>query len=157
MPSKPLATRLREKRNHPPPDEPWIWLTREMLESDAWRTLSIVGRRILERLMLEHMAHRGTENGKLIATYDDLEKWGIRRKSIRGGIAEVTGRGLVVVTEEGKRSCGTDRMPARYALGWLPTADGAAAPNRWRTWQAPQAEGPSRGRIAPRNGAKPRP
>lgn len=44
----------------------------EMLESPAWRALSFVARRILDRLEIEHAGHGGAENGRLICTYDDF-------------------------------------------------------------------------------------
>jgi hypothetical protein len=134
MPSKPLAKRLREKRNHPPQGEPWIWLTREMLESVAWRSLSRAARLVIDRVILEHMAHAGTENGNLIVTYHDFERFGIRRGSLKVAISEAVERGLIIVTEKGRASVGPDRWPSKYALGWLPLRDGSAPPNRWKTW-----------------------
>jgi hypothetical protein len=89
------ADNLRRKRNRPPPDQPWIWLTRELLESEAWRTASIHVRRLIERLLVEHMAHGGTENGRLICTYADLTKAGIRRQRIPDVIRDAIQRGLI--------------------------------------------------------------
>lgn len=65
MGSKPLSIKLREKRNRPPQDEPWIWVSRELLESDAWTTAPIWTIRFVHRVMTEHMNHAGTENGYL--------------------------------------------------------------------------------------------
>ncbi len=53
MPSKPLYIKLREKRNRPPEGEPWIWLTRELIESEAWHSAPINTRRVVERLIIE--------------------------------------------------------------------------------------------------------
>ena len=138
MTAQPLHIKLREKRNRPP-DGPWIWLTRDFLESDAWRTAPINTRRVVERIMLEHMAHAGTMNGRLIVTYNDFEKFGIRRHALANAIADAKARGLIIVTQPGRRSAGTGRWPARYALGWLPGHDGSAAPNRWKAWCPPIA------------------
>jgi hypothetical protein len=121
---------LREKRNRPPDGEPCIWITRELIESDAWRSMSRPARLVLDRIMIEHMAHAGTMNGELIVTYTDFIKHGSRRESLPAGIAEASGRGLIIVTEKGKASTGPDRWPSKYALGWLPLKDGAAASNR---------------------------
>jgi len=77
MGSKPLASRLRDKRNSPPQDQPWVWLSREMLESEALRSLSLAARRVVDRVILEQMAHAGKENGNLIVTYDDFVRFGI--------------------------------------------------------------------------------
>jgi len=84
--------------------------------------------------MLEHMAHAGSENGNLTVTYTDFTKFGLRRGSIRTAISELVERGLLVVTQKGRPSTGPDRWPTKYALGWLPLNDGAAASNRWKTY-----------------------
>jgi len=141
MGSKPLATRLREKRNHPPPGQPWVWLSREILESEAWRTAPINTRRVVDRLMLEHMAHAGTMNGKLVCTYDDFQKWGIGRRYLSASIANASQRGLIALTEKGRASAGENRWPNKYALGWLPMYDGAPALNKWKSW-TPKSNSP---------------
>jgi hypothetical protein len=88
------------------------------------------------------MAHAGTQNGRLIVTYNDFVRYGIRREALPTAIANVAARGLIVVTEKGRRSVGPDRWPTRYALGWLPMSDGAATPNRWKTWRRSRPSSP---------------
>jgi hypothetical protein len=132
--AKPLHIKLREKRNRP--DGPFIWMTRELLESDAWRTAPINTVRFVMRLMIEHMAHAGTENGNLICTFDDLSKWGVGRRFIVKAQKEAIRRGLVYRTQKGCRSAGAGRRPHRFGLGWLPGHDGSAAPSRWKLYQA---------------------
>jgi hypothetical protein len=136
MGSKPLHVKLRDKRNHPPQNQPWVWFTREMLESDAWHSAPINTRRVVERVILEHMAHAGTMNGELVVTFADFEKFGIRLGSIAGAIKDAVGRGLIIITQKGRASRGEDRWPSRYALAWLPMRNGAAAPNRWKGWSS---------------------
>jgi hypothetical protein len=91
MSTKRTSTTSARRENRPPADMPWIWLTREMMESPAWRALGtcegVNERRVVERLMLEHMAHAGTENGNLVVTYRDFEAYGVRYKSIKTAIA----------------------------------------------------------------------
>ena len=53
------------RMNRPTPNEPWVWLTRELLSSAAWRSMSINGRRVLDFLLLEWMGKGGRENGRL--------------------------------------------------------------------------------------------
>lgn len=132
--SRPLHVKLRERRAHPPDGQPWVWLTREILESEAWHSAPINTRRVVERLMLEHMDHAGTMNGKLICTFADFQKWGVGRRLISISIRDASDRGLIVVTERGRASAGEHRWPNKYALGWLPMHDGAAALNRWKAW-----------------------
>jgi hypothetical protein len=133
--AKPLATKLREKRNRPP--GPFVWMTVELLESDAWRTAPLATKRFVERLMVEQVRHGGCENGKLIATFDQLEQWGLDRKTIKAAQADAMKRGLVYRTEKGCRAKGAGRRPHKFGLGWLPGSDGSAAPNRWKAWVAP--------------------
>ena len=120
------ADKLRNRGNRPPADEPWVWFTREFLESAAWRTAPINTRRVVDRLILEHMAHGGTMNGELICTYKDFEKWGIRHQSLIAAIQDALSRGLVNITQQGRASRGENRQPSKYALGWLPLRDGSA-------------------------------
>jgi hypothetical protein len=121
-----------ERANRPPSGEPWIWLTREMVESPAWRALSKPGMRFLSRVMLEHMMHGGTENGRLICTYDQCEEFGISRKHVWGAIENVVLCGFVDVVDRGQRAFGIARRPSTYALTWLPRIDGTAPTNRWK-------------------------
>jgi hypothetical protein len=136
MGSKPLHIKLRAKRNHPPEDQPWVWFTREMLESEAWHSAPTNTRRVVERVILEHMAHAGTMNGDLTVTYADFEKFGIRLGSIAGAIKDAAARGWIIITQKGRASRGEDRWPSNYALGWLPFRDGAAAANKWKSWSS---------------------
>jgi hypothetical protein len=141
------SVKLREARNKPPAETPWIWLTREMLESDAFNSLSRPARRVIDRVSIEHMLHAGTANGDLAVTYDDFVKFGIRRSSIKTAIKEATDTGVLIITVKGRPSRGQDRWPTRYALGWLPLCDGSPAPNRWKAWRNSRPAGPIHGNI----------
>ncbi|MGQ0741906.1 MAG: hypothetical protein ACT4OG_06395 [Alphaproteobacteria bacterium] len=121
--------RRKNPRNRPPEGEPWIWLTAEMLSSPACRALGINGRRVLDFLMLEHMAHAGTENGRLLAPYNQLVRFGVAKSEISRALAEVEHLGWIDV-ERGERLGGRQHA-SRYVLTWLPTADGQPATNRW--------------------------
>ena len=61
-----------KRANRPPAGAPWIWLTREMLEAPAWQAMGLQGRRVVERIMLEHMVHAGTENAEAAAQLPKL-------------------------------------------------------------------------------------
>ena len=62
----------RKKLRQPPKGEPFVWLTRELLTSPAWRAMSPNAARLIDFLLVEHTNHAGTENGNLLATYDQL-------------------------------------------------------------------------------------
>jgi hypothetical protein len=49
----------------------------EMLESPAYRALSLSGHRIWARIQIEHAHHGGKENGKLPVTYRDFNEFGV--------------------------------------------------------------------------------
>ena len=72
-----LSGSRAKKLRGPPKGESWVWLTRELVSSPAWRHRSINCVRFIDFLMAEHMNHSGFENGNLIATYDQLVAWGI--------------------------------------------------------------------------------
>ena len=114
------------KAQRPPIGEAWVWLTRELLTSDAWRALGINARRFIEFLMIEHMRHGGKANGLLVAPRRQLERFGVGARHISPAIEEAERLGLV----DCKRGIG--RRPSSCALTWLPLSDGSAPSNRWR-------------------------
>jgi hypothetical protein len=124
---------LSRRPNAPPEDQPWIWFSRDMLESAAFRSLSGPALHVLFRLAVEHMAHAGTENGALVQTYDQLAESGVRRKSIKAAIDELEEKGFIEI-KRGARSFGTGRQPSLYELAWLPARDRSPASNRWKRW-----------------------
>ena len=108
------------KVSGPPEGKPWCWLTVELLTSAAWTGQSIHCRRLLDFLMLEHMAHAGTENGNLAAPYSQLVGFGIGRRFIAMAIREAEDRRLIEVIRGGKRNQVADHI-SRYRLTWLAT------------------------------------
>lgn len=119
------------KLNSPPQGEPWFWITRELVSSSAWRALSHNGRRLIDRILVEHMDQGGVENGNLVVTYNDLEAWGIRRNSIAPAIAEAVVLGLLDIEPGRPSHISGSGHPNRFRIGWLPTADGEPATTRW--------------------------
>jgi hypothetical protein len=129
--------RAERKLLGPPGGVPWVWLTRELLASDAWRTMSPHCRRFVDFLLVEHCNHAGRENGRLRATYDQLEQLGLRRKRIRAAINEAVHRGLVEVTMKGGIfGIESKRTTSRYRLTWLGCLNPQREPtNNWRHYQ----------------------
>lgn len=118
------------KAHRPPKDQPWIWLTRELLASAAWRARSINTVRLIEFLLVEHMAHAGTENGNLKATYDQLVAFGLTRSAIRAATEEAEFLGLIRF-KRGGRWVGTNQ-PSTYRLTFLPDRDSNPPTNEWK-------------------------
>jgi len=118
-------------KNRPPVGEPYVWLTRDLLASDAWRSLGINARRFVEFLMIEHMNKGGQHNGKLKAPDRQLREFGIDARYVAGAIREAEERGLVDCLRGGMR------VATLYGLTWLESHDAAPATNRWRDYYNP--------------------
>jgi hypothetical protein len=122
-----------EKSNRPPPKEAWVWFTREMMESPAWGALTAPAKRVIERILIEHMHHAGTENGELIVTFDDFQAFGVSRRAIKSAIQVAVRLGFIDVTFRGIRSHGAARRPSKYSITWLPRNDATPPTNRWKS------------------------
>lgn len=124
-----LVGRLSEIMG-PPKGEPWIWLAREILESDAWCAMAPNTSRLVHFLLVEHANHAGTENGNLAAPYDQLVAYGCTRSRINDAIAEAYFLGLIDVVRGGRWA--DTNQPSRYRLTFYPTRDRYPATNRWK-------------------------
>ncbi len=100
--------------------EAFVQLSRELLCSDAWRTMPINCSRLINFLIIEHINHAGQENGFLIATYNQLHAFGINRAYITATIKEAEQRGLVIVERKGRLSYNKSYQN-RYTLTFLKT------------------------------------
>lgn len=94
-----------------------------LLESPAYRVLSLSARRILDRLEVELAHHGGTDNGRLPVTYDNFAKYGIDRHAIAPAIRELEAVGIVEVTEHGRAGNADWRKPNLFRLTYKPTKD----------------------------------
>jgi GNAT superfamily N-acetyltransferase len=118
--------------NHPPSGGRWIWLTAEMMKSDAWRSAGINCRRFIDFLMIELIAHGGQGNGALVAPEKQLIGIGIGRRYVAAAIREAETLGLVDCWRRGERAA------TLYGLNWLPFHDGSAPNDRWRSYRNPR-------------------
>jgi hypothetical protein len=114
-----------------PPVEQFIKLPRDLLASDAWRSLSVNGRRLLDFLMLEQLRHGGKANGRIKAPYRQLVDFGIGDHLVAPAIRETEELGLIECHHGGMRVATT------FALAWLPLADGKLAAGAWRDYHNP--------------------
>jgi hypothetical protein len=102
----------------------------EMLESPAFRVLSLSGHRILARIEIELAKHGGEDNGKLPVTYEQFVEYGIHRHAIAPGIRECEALGFLEA-EHGQAGNREYRWPSTYRLTYLPV--GRARPtNEWK-------------------------
>jgi hypothetical protein len=90
----------------------FAWRLIEMLESPAYRVLSLSAHRAMARLEIE-LAHHGgkpEENGKLPCTYEHFAEFGLHRDAIAPAIRELVALGFVEITQRG--SAGNASEPA---------------------------------------------
>jgi hypothetical protein len=101
----------------------FAWRLIEMLESPAYRVLSLSGHRILDRLEIELAHHAGHDNGALPVTYSDFESYGIDRHAIAPAVREVEALGFVRIAERGRAGNAEYRTPNKFALTYRPAKD----------------------------------
>jgi hypothetical protein len=124
-------SRLR-KKNGPPQDQPWVWLSGELLASPAWRALTGNARMVIDRILIEHMRHGGAENGFLPVTYADFVSHGVRRNSILPAIKECEALGLIQRVPGLRARSQFKGSPQTFRIAWLPTSEGGHPTNLWR-------------------------
>jgi hypothetical protein len=162
--SKSISFRRKDVAG-PPAGEPWIWHTVTLLRSMAWRGKSQALSRLLEFLEIEHLAHGGMENGRLLAPYKALVEFGIRHKSIAAAVRDGERRKLLVANRQGRDLLTGKKLAATYRLTYLPargldcgTYEWNAPTDDWRLFfkeQRPAAKiQKPRGENAPTTGAK---
>ena len=124
---------------------------RALLEAPAWRALSRPARLVLDRIEIEHMRHRGQDNGKLAVTFDDFVKHGVHRNIIASAIRECVALGLLVITRRGCAGNAEFRAPNLFLLPYL------EADTSGQTWREittiEEAEGIAKAAAGSRNRA----
>jgi hypothetical protein len=108
-----------------------------MLESPAYRALSLSAHRVLSRIEVELGHHGGTDNGKLPVTFNDFVDYGIERHSIAPAIREAVALGFLVITEPGRAGNAEFRSPnlfrLTYAYDRKAKSSGIEPTNNWRS------------------------
>ncbi len=138
-------TGWRKSRRSPPEGEPWVWVTRELLASDAWQGMSLTARRLLDFILIEHMNHSGTENGNLMATYEQLKAFGLHQDRIHLAIEELEMLGLVRFEKAGYRRGGI-LGPTRFRLTFQGDNEFNFPTNEWKATKRDHARTWKRGR-----------
>ncbi|MYZ47330.1 hypothetical protein [Propylenella binzhouense] len=106
--------------------------TIEMIDSPAFRVLSLSARRVLDRLEIELASHGGMDNGRLPVTFDQFERYGIHRHAIAPAIREAEALGFVEVTEHGRAGNAEHRAPNKFRLTYRHT-EAANPTDEWRS------------------------
>src|SRR5262249_25126405 len=106
----------------------------EMLESPAYRELSLSAHRIISRIEIELAHHGGNDNGKLPVTYEDFIEYGVHRHSIAPAIREAVALGFIEVTKRGRGGNAESREPSLYRLTFAHDRNTRQSPptHEWR-------------------------
>lgn len=110
----------------------WAGLTIEMLESPAYRALSLSALRVLARLQIELANHGGKDNGRLPVTFDNFVAYGIDRHAIAPALRELEALGFIEVMERGRAGNADWRTPSLYRLTFRGLAGGYDGSDEWR-------------------------
>jgi hypothetical protein len=103
------ASSKRRGRKNSWLQEQWVAYRKSMLESPAFLALSLSGHRVLARVGLEHLRHKGVENGWLPVTYQDFALSNVDKGSISAALAECIALGFLQITK--KRPGRQRRLP----------------------------------------------
>jgi hypothetical protein len=86
----------------------------EMLESPAYRTLSLAAHRVIARIEIEFAHHGGNDNGRLPVTKQDFIEYGISHDQIAPAIREAEALGFIRVTQRGRGGNAEHRQPNMF-------------------------------------------
>jgi hypothetical protein len=121
-----------KKTNAPnAPQVQFVKMPRDLLRSDAWRSLGINERRVIDFLLLEHLSKGGRENGNLKAPHRQLVRFGVCPRHTAKAISGAESRGLIACHRGGMRVATT------YTISWLALPDGSLPAATWRTFRDP--------------------
>jgi hypothetical protein len=104
----------------------------EMLESPAYRALSLSAHRVLDRICIELAHHGGNDNGKLPVTYDQFMEYGVHRHAVAPAIRELEVLGFIEVTQRGRPSAGEFRLPNLFRLTCVNCKSTPNPTHEWR-------------------------
>lgn len=106
----------------------------EMLESPAYRALSVSAHMIISRIEIELGHHGGNDNGRLPVTTDDFVEYGMHRTSVAPAIRESAALGFIRITEHGRGGNAEHRSPNLFFLTFAHGRDGGKhlPPHDWR-------------------------
>jgi hypothetical protein len=108
----------------------------EMMESPAYRVLSLSAHRVLSRIEIEWAHHGGQDNGQLPVTFDDFAGYGVHRTATSPALSELEALGFIVITEKGKMARAADyRRPNKFLLTSRPTNKGADPLHKWKRFK----------------------
>jgi hypothetical protein len=105
----------------------------EMLESPAYRTLSVSAHRVISRIEIELAHHGGNDNGNLPVTKHDFMAYGMDHNAVAPAIREAEALGFIRM-KRGRGGNAEHRQPNRFFLTFAHGRDSRASPptHDWR-------------------------
>jgi hypothetical protein len=113
-------------------DGQWSARPIEMLESPAWRALSLSAHRVIDRISIELAHHGGTDNGQLPVTKQDFIDYGISHNQVAAAIREAEALGFIRVTEHGRAGNSEYRQPSKFFLTFANSKSSQNPTHDWR-------------------------
>jgi DNA-binding PadR family transcriptional regulator len=102
-----------------------------MMESPAYRVLSLSARRCLDRIEIELANHGGHGNGELVVTHEQFVAYGVHHNAIAPALRELEALGFIEITEHGSAGNAAERTPNKFRLTYR--NEGRARPtHEWR-------------------------
>jgi hypothetical protein len=96
-------------------DGQWSPRLIEMLESPAYRVLSVSAHRVISRIEIEHARHGGNDNGNLPVTKHDFMAYGMDHNAVAPAIREAEALGFIRM-KRGRGGNADYREPNRFFL-----------------------------------------
>jgi hypothetical protein len=116
--------------------EPFIQIFRSVNRSHAWRAASRSCKLVVYRVLEEHMAHAGLENGNLPVTTADFLKWGIDAKSVSAAEREATALGLLYLSRRGRGGNAEHRAEHRWGISFVKDAKDRFLGTEWKRFNS---------------------
>jgi hypothetical protein len=128
-----------QKNTKPPKDQGgWMAVTKDILESSSYRSLSANAHKALDRLRVEHISHMRSENGNLIVLHEQFYDYGVTAEYVADALDELAYKGLIKM-RKGRAGNGTAH-PTIFTLTFDGTRDGLPATNDWKKITEEQTE-----------------
>jgi hypothetical protein len=106
----------------------------EMLESPAYRALSLSAHRVISRIEIELARHGGNDNGRLPVTFEDFIAYGIHHNAVAPAIREAEALGFICITERGRGGNSEYREANKFFLTFAHSRESRQSPptHEWR-------------------------
>jgi hypothetical protein len=104
----------------------------KMLESPAYRALSLSAHRIMSRIEIEFARHSGKDNGRLPVTKRDFIAYGMQHVAVAKGIREAEALGFIQVTEHGRGGNSKHHSPNLFRLTFVQCRNSGPPTHEWR-------------------------